>query len=856
MQGKGPHKIGCRKNRADLSRIFVALVIAVLTFFCLGTSSARAQVRTVTVGVYENAPKVFTAESGKPVGIFIDLIEEIAKIEGWELRYVSGTWGEGLDRLAKGEIDLMPDVAYTAEREKVYSFPKVPVLSSWYQIYAPKGSDIHSILDLKEKRVVVLERSVQQDSFARLNKGFGLNTVLISVPDYQAMFELVAKGNADAAITNRFYGMMHAKKYGLEDTTIIFEPSDLFFAAPKGDPKKILTSIDDRLAEFKKNAQSVYYRSLKHWTSEEVKFKLPAWLQVLGLVLGVALFMSLVGSFVLRRQVNARTRELEIANNELRSSEQRYRFLFERNPAPMLIYERETLRLLAVNDAFAEHYGYSVEQALAMFLTDFYPEEEKSRIIELIPRLKGLAYVGEWHHLKADGSIMTIVVQSHDLDYLGYDARIAVISDISERKRIEDALRNSEEKFFKAFHATPDAIVLSRAADGLLLEFNEVFLVQTGYSREEAMTRTTLELQLWADPHDREQYGAAIREHGRVRDMEARFRTKSGSLLDGLVSGERILLNDELCLLTIIRDITERKKTEGELEKHRIHLEEMVGERTAELEESQQSLKKLLADVIQAKAELEAANKRLKELDQLKSMFIASMSHELRTPLNSIIGFTGITLQGLSGEINEEQRDNLSRAYHSGKHLLSLITDVIDISKIEAGRVDAFPEVVSLKKIIDEAIDTIAPQLKEKNLVLKVEIDSDIELHTDHKRLLQCLINLLSNAMKFTEQGGITVAVSEQDAMVDIAVSDTGIGIAERDLPKLFEAFERLETHLQVKAGGTGLGLYLTKKLATDILHGSISVRSKEGEGSTFSLHIPKTITPADSLMAGGGGVQ
>jgi PAS domain S-box-containing protein len=463
---------------------FLTLSFVLLNLSCFETS-ARADVRTVTVGVYENAPKVFSTESGKPAGIFIDIIEDIAKREGWNLRYVSGTWGEGLDRLAKGEVDLMPDVAHTAEREEIYAFHKVPVLSSWYQVYAPRGSTIHSILDLKEKRIIVLERSVQQAAFIQLNKGFGLNSSLISVPDYKTMFEMVAKGEADAAITNRFYGMMHAKKFGLEDTNIIFEPSDLFFAATKKDPKRLLDAIDKRLSDLKEDPQSAYYASLKRWTSEEVRFKLPTWVQILGLVFGIVLLTSLVGSFVLKHQINTRTREL-------RASEQRYRQLFEQNPAPMLIYQRGTLKMLAVNDAFTHHYGYSIEEALSLQLTDLYPEEEKKSITELAVRLKGHSYAGEWHHLKADGSIINIVARSHDIDYMGSDARIAVITDITERKQAEDALRQSEEKFFKAFHATPDAIVISRASDGLLLEFNDIFLRQTGYSREEVQARTTL----------------------------------------------------------------------------------------------------------------------------------------------------------------------------------------------------------------------------------------------------------------------------------------------------------------------------------------------------------------------------
>jgi PAS domain S-box-containing protein len=562
---------------AAFLRHFILALSVVLTFIsCFEISSAGADERIVTVGVYENAPKVFMSESGEPSGIFIDVIRHIAKAERWELRFVPGSWGEGLDRVERGEIDLMPDVAYTPDRARTYSFHKTPVLSAWYQVYARKGSNIRSMLDLNNKRILVLERSVQQAAFERLSKGFGLNSELVPTPDYKTMFETVSRSEADAAITNRFYGMMHAGKYEIEDTGIVFEPSDLFFAAPKNAQKQLLDTIDKHLVELKQDSQSIYYASLKRWTAEEAPLRLPVWLQILGLILGIMLLMSLTGGFVLKHQVNARTREL-------RASEQHYRHLFEQNPAPMLIYERETLTILAVNDAFLSDYGYGEEEILALSLPDLYPEEEKKPIVELARGLSGHAYIGEWHHLRKDGSLIAIVLRSHDITYNGRSARIEVITDITARKQAENALRYSEQKFMKAFQATPDAIIISKATDGFLLEVNEMFLRMAGYSRDEVLNKTTLDLNLWANPYDRNRYVAGVRQQGRVRDMEAQFRTKSDTVIDGLVSGEGIVLGDDLYILTIIRDITQRNKTEKELEKHRLYLEEMVNERTAEL---------------------------------------------------------------------------------------------------------------------------------------------------------------------------------------------------------------------------------------------------------------------------------
>ena len=289
-------------------------------------------------------------------------------------------------------------------------------------------------------------------------------------------------------------------------------------------------------------------------------------------------------------------------------------------------------------------------------------------------------------------------------------------------------------------------------------------------------------------------------------------------------------------LVGLIYDLTERKRTETELHNYRVHLEQLVQDRTAELER---------------------ANVQLQEMDRLKSMFIASTSHELRTPLNAIIGFTGMTLQGLSGTLNEEQQDNLTRAYRSAKHLLGLISDIIDISKIEAGKIGTFLEEFPIEELVDEAVAIVTPQLQGKGLPLERELPAGLTVYADRKRLLQCLVNLLSNAVKFTEKGSIVVAARESEGRLELSVTDSGIGIAEADLPRLFKPFERLESNLRVQAGGTGLGLYLTAKLVADILRGTISVRSREGEGSTFTLSLPRDVRrvlePPDQGREGGG---
>jgi signal transduction histidine kinase len=225
----------------------------------------------------------------------------------------------------------------------------------------------------------------------------------------------------------------------------------------------------------------------------------------------------------------------------------------------------------------------------------------------------------------------------------------------------------------------------------------------------------------------------------------------------------------------------------------------------------------------------------------MKSMFIASTSHELRTPLNAIIGFSSLVLAGLSGELNPEQKMQIGIVHSSAKHLLALISDVIDLSKIEAGKIDVNISQFDLREIVDEVVTTLDSSIKEKRLNVRVEVEN-IPMRTDRMRLFQCLLNIIGNAVKYTENGSIKVSAKKRDNNVDISITDTGIGIKTEDIPRLFEPFVRLESPLTLKTSGTGLGLYLTKKLAKDFLRGDIDVKSEPGKGSTFILKIPGEI--------------
>jgi hypothetical protein len=266
------------------------------------------------------------------------------------------------------------------------------------------------------------------------------------------------------------------------------------------------------------------------------------------------------------------------------------------------------------------------------------------------------------------------------------------------------------------------------------------------------------------------------------------------------------------------RDITGRKRTEEKLRQLNEDLEQRVALRTEELA---------------------AAMEHAQESDRLKSAFLASMSHELRTPLNSIIGFTGVLIQGLAGPLNEEQIKQLGMTRDSARHLLALINDVLDISKIEAGQLEIIKQPFDMRHAIESALRVVHPLAQKKQLPVSTSIEVGVGIiNNDRRRVEQVLINLLNNAIKFTEHGEVRVACQIRDGWLETSVYDTGIGIKPEDSDRLFKPFQQIDTGPARGHEGTGLGLAICKRLVT-AMGGEISFESQWGAGSTFQFTIP-----------------
>jgi PAS domain S-box-containing protein len=298
-----------------------------------------------------------------------------------------------------------------------------------------------------------------------------------------------------------------------------------------------------------------------------------------------------------------------------------------------------------------------------------------------------------------------------------------------------------------------------------------------------------------------------------------------------VVSGKVLNERGEMtAIVSILHDLTkavENERLAAELGKLNESLEDRIRNATLELEERNR--------------QLEWQRQELERAYRLKSQFLASMSHELRTPINALLGYTSLMRDQIYGELNRRQEEALARMYTASQHLLELVNDILDLAKIEAGKMPVHIEQVDVRQVIREISHTIEPMVRRKNLDYQVGLDPDLPvIRSDPTKVKQVVLNLLSNAVKFTHEGRVAVQTraAENDGIV-IEVSDTGIGIREGDVQKIFEDFRQVDQSSTREYGGTGLGLSITKKLL-HLLGGTIHVESEFGEGSTFTVWLPQ----------------
>jgi PAS domain S-box-containing protein len=380
--------------------------------------------------------------------------------------------------------------------------------------------------------------------------------------------------------------------------------------------------------------------------------------------------------------------------------------------------------------------------------------------------------------------------------------------------------RRNQEFLSQIFQNSPVAIALSREPEGRLADVNAAWSRLTGYQRHEVLGRTTLQPSVWRNKEERERTLGTLRDHGEVHNPEVSLLTRDGNEIVVSMLGSSVEIGGVRHHLLYLLDITARKHAEDALRQLNAVLETRVQQRTTELA---------------------GARDLAEQASRVKSEFLANMSHEIRTPLNAIVGLN--YLMRREG-VTPEQAARLDKIDSASKHLLSLINDILDLSKIEAGQVRLDTSNFHLSAVLDTVASIIAESARAKGLTIETDANAvPLWLRGDPARLRQALLNFAGNAIKFTECGSIALRAKlledcGDELLVRFSVEDTGIGIAAEAIPRLFQVFEQADASINRNFGGTGLGLAITKRL-TRLMGGECGVDSKPGVGSTFWFTAP-----------------
>jgi PAS domain S-box-containing protein len=466
---------------------------------------------------------------------------------------------------------------------------------------------------------------------------------------------------------------------------------------------------------------------------------------------------------------------------------------------------------LYANQAFADLFGYeTVEQLLALDdVKSLYPYKS----LQIIAKNHEARLRGEESPMdydiqgrRHDGSLIWLNNRPVRIEWSDGSAICSTMTDVTRQYVAEEALKPSEENYRRLFENVSDGITRA-TLDGRLKDANPALATILGYQSPDDLKAdiTDVGAQVYVDPAAREAFVKHLETHGSIKDFETQWRRRDGrliwvSLSSVLVRGET---DNDVFLEGTVVDVTERHNAAQAL--------------------------------IKAKEQAEMASRA-------KSEFLAHMSHELRTPLNCVIGFSQILKGEMFGPIGSENyRDYAADIYTAGNHLLRLISDILDISKIEAGELEIFEERVDVGGVMVSCMNMIRDRADKAGIIIAVDINYDLpEIFADELRIKQIMLNLLSNAVKFTPSGGrvTTSAYLADEGGVILQVMDTGVGIAPEDIDRVMLPFEQIKDHSTLAQEGTGLGVFLTKAL-TEMHGGRLEIKSTLGEGTTVTVSLP-----------------
>ncbi|MBP2030286.1 signal transduction histidine kinase [Methanohalophilus levihalophilus] len=305
-------------NLSGFKKVLFCFILAAL-FLSASVCPVGAQGETIKVGVAQYEPVIFIDDTGEASGFTVDVLEHIAAQENWAIEYVPGSWAESLERLESGEIDLLTDVVYSEERDKIFDYSSEFVILEWGQVYTHHDSAIHSVFDLDKKTVVAVQGDLFYANFRSYAANFGVNCTYVEVADYDRLFEAIEGKSADAGIVGKRYNPEHKDEYHIHETSIVFSPFQMYFAVPNGTNQDILKTLDEHMVLLKGDSESVYYQAEAKWFETESDPGIPGWVKMVAGIGGGLLLFFVIASVSLNYQVRRKTAELSENNRQLKA---------------------------------------------------------------------------------------------------------------------------------------------------------------------------------------------------------------------------------------------------------------------------------------------------------------------------------------------------------------------------------------------------------------------------------------------------------------------------------------------------------------------------------------------------------
>ncbi|MBU1719192.1 MAG: PAS domain S-box protein [Bacteroidetes bacterium] len=783
----------------------------------------------VKVGISENAPLVYSDGKGNPKGIFVEILQQIAAEENWELLYRFGTFNDCLKWLESGEIHIKPDLGFSESRARKYMFNNENVMSTWAAVYAAEDQNLSDITSLQGKRIAVVQNDLLvTDSvygFYSIASLLGIHYQQVICENYSEVFAQIDSGMADAGIVNRLFGDQYAVEHPIQKTPIIFSPISLRYAFSNNSEitpylKKI---IDTHLVQMKSDNESVFYKSIaKYYADPPGKWNAKYISYVTYVHGGFSLAVLIALFFTIRyfrKRIKWQTAELRFTNENLERNRENLSIMLD-SIADAVIVTDESGVISHINPAAEMLCSWAMAEATGKHISRVFNVFDVESGSALLNPVVETLRTGTSVHITHNSEYVTRMGVTHQVVVNASPIRkknqvivgaILVVKDVTERYNIEHKLEVSENELRSILESMDDFVIV--------------------FDQDKQITRFYVPNQSPVEALEAEYVGKLPKDafnpglsHFIMNQLgECEQKKKTVSLEYSVVIDDnthyfhanvspRFGKEGYTGAVAVVRDISDLKKKEIETRK---------------------------------------AKEKAEEADKLKSAFLANMSHEIRTPMNAIIGFSELMAED---GLTDDQRKQYSQIVNNnGEILLTLIDDIIDISKIEAGQLD-FENIVfdlnSALRDLEMSFESIRRRKAKEHISLSLvvpDITRPFHFISDPNRLKQVLTNLIGNAIKFTEKGGVEFGYRSSEEGILFYVHDTGIGIPSSEFESIFNRFTQVDLSLTRRYEGTGLGLSISKAIV-EMLGGKIWLESEVDKGTTFYFTITYQGKPCEEM--------